>query len=108
VRWTCEGRRWLTQGLWVQSLRAHVPPHEEEHEGDVEEVRHASILDGIHVSAVLGHLELGPVVEHIRYREENAWKGGVRAAWRLPRGFKIVTQVVGPDSEIRGGITWEP
>lgn len=113
VRWTYEGHRWLTQGLWVQSLRAYVPaePHDEGHPGEEsgeDVVHHASILDGVHASLVLGHLELGPLVEHIRYREENAWKGGVRAAWRLGRGVKLVSQVVGPGAELRGGLAWEP
>lgn len=110
LRWTYEARRWLTQGLFVQSLREYVPDRAPEgEEADHEEVvRHASILDGIHASAILGPVELGPVIEHIRYREENEWKGGARVAWRLGRNLKLVSQVVGPDTEVRGGITWEP
>lgn len=108
VRWSYEHEGWLSQGLWVQSLQAHVPHHGEEHEGMEEEtVRHASILDGIHASAVVGPWELGPLVEHIGYREERAWKGGVRVAWRAGSGLKIVGQALGPGAEVRGGLVWE-
>jgi hypothetical protein len=111
ARWSYEHPRWITQGLWVQSLRAHVPAHEdEEHhagEGEADDVRYASILDGVHASAVVGHLEVGPLAEHIQYREEREWKGGARVAWRIGRGVKIVGQVLGPGAEVRGGLVWE-
>jgi hypothetical protein len=61
-----------------------------------------------HVSARLGHGEIGPMVENVRYREEKEWKGGGRGAWRLPRGFKLVTQALAPDPELRIGLAWEP
>jgi hypothetical protein len=108
ARWTYEAERWLTQGLWVQSLRAQIPDHESEHEGEPADVRHASILDGIHASARIGHLEVGPMVEHIRYREDNEWKGGARGAWRFDNGLKIVGQLLWPDVEARAGLAWEP
>lgn len=112
LRWSYDSERWISQGLFVQSLRAYVPAHEEgEHAGDGEEeevVEHASVLDGVHLSAVLGRLELGPMVEHIRYREENAWKGGARVGWRLGRAVKLVGQIVGPGTEVRAGLAWEP
>jgi len=98
----------MTQGLWVQSLRAHLPEESADSEQEETEVRYGSILDGVHVSAVFGRAEIGPIVEHIQYREEKEWKGGVRAAWRVGRGFKVVGQVVGPETEVRGGLTWEP
>lgn len=108
VRWTYEHARWLTQGLWVQSLRANLPPavEEEGSEGD-EDVRHASILDGIHASAIVGRWEIGPLVENVRYREEREWKAGARVAWRAGEEWKLVGQVVGPGAEVRGGLTWE-
>ncbi len=112
LRWSYEHERWLSQGLWVQSLRPYVPDHVEdhfeEHQGGGEAVvRHAGILDGAHASAVVGPWELGALVEHIRYREEREWKGGARVAWRAGHGLKIVGQALGPGAEVRGGLMWE-
>jgi hypothetical protein len=59
------------------------------------------------VSARVGRLEVGPLVEHIVYREELEWKGGARVAWRGARGFKIVGQILGPGIEARAGFVWE-
>jgi hypothetical protein len=110
ARWSYEHPRWLTEGLWVQSLKAHLP--ERSAEGDEtleeEEVHYASILDGVHVSARVARAELGPLVEHIQYREEREWTGGARFAWLVARGVRLIAQVVGPDTEVRGGLAWEP
>lgn len=109
ARWSYENARWLTQGLWVQSLRARIPAAvevaEDEHPDD--EVRHASILDGVHGSAIVGQWEIGPLVEHIRHREEREWKAGGRVAWRAVEGLKLVAQILGPGAEFRGGLVWE-
>ncbi len=51
---------------------------------------------------------LGVLWERIQYRTENEWKGGGRAAWSFGRGFKILTQVVAPDPEVRVGVAFEP
>lgn len=111
ARWSYEHPRWLTQGLWVQSLEAYVPERVPEHggegTGEEETVLYASILDGIHVSARLGRGEFGPLFEYVRYREEQAWKGGARAAWRLGGRFKIVGQLLAPEVEARAGFVWE-
>jgi hypothetical protein len=50
---------------------------------------------------------LGPLIEHILYRESDEWKGGVRAAWRAGSGVKLVGQVLGPGFEARAGFSWE-
>ena len=111
ARWHYESERWTTQGLWVQSLQEAFPTAREvgeehsEHEETL--IRHGSILDGVHLSARFGRLEAGPIVEHIRYREENAWKGGGRVAWRAGRGLALVSHVMGPDTELRVGLVWE-
>ena len=60
------------------------------------------------MSARIGRLEVGPLVEHIQYREEREWKGGARVAWRVGAGLKIVGQVLGPGAEARAGLAWEP
>jgi hypothetical protein len=110
LRWSYDSERWITQGLFVQSLGDYVPAHHDGEgvEEDEEVIEHASILDGVHVSAVLGRLELGPMIEHIQYREEDGWKGGARVAWRLGGGVKIAGQIVGPGTEVRAGLAWEP
>lgn len=107
LRWSYDSERWLTQGLLIRSLSEFEPSAEQIEEGE-ELIKRASLLDGIHASAVLGRLELGPLVEYIGYREESGWKGGARVAWRLGRGVKLVSQVVGPGTEVRGGLAWEP
>ena len=113
ARWSYQQLRWLTEGLWVQSLKAYVPGRSGEGGGEAtegaaeEQVRHASVLDAIHVCARLGRAELGPLLEHIQYREEREWKGGVRAAWIVARGVRLVAQVLGPGTEVRGGFAWE-
>jgi hypothetical protein len=110
LRWAFENEHVVSQGTWVQSLRAHLPEQGEhdaaEHESE-EVVRHAGVFDGVHVSARFGRLDVGPMVEHIRYREENEWKGGVRVAWRVARGLRVGGHVVAPDPEVRVGLTWE-
>lgn len=109
VRWSFESGNWISQGLWALSLRAHLPDAESEHASEEPDaVAHSSILDGVHVSRRMARLELGPMVEHLRYREENEWKGGLRAAWELGRGVKLVAQAVAPDPEVRVGLAWEP
>lgn len=94
------------------SLRANVAEAngESDSPSDAEETDavHASILDGVHVSRLVGRLEFGPMIEHIRSREENEWKGGLRVAWELGRDFKLVAQLVAPDPEVRVGLAREP
>jgi hypothetical protein len=112
VRWGVETASWVSQGLWAVSLRAGTFEPENtgahESEGDTNAEVYAHILDGVHVSRRFGRWEAGPMLEHIRYRDENEWKGGARVAWAFGRGFKIVTQAVAPDPELRLGLAWEP
>lgn len=107
VRWVYGGRRWFSEGLLAQSLRAQVtePSH---HGGEAEEesVRYAGVFEG-HWSGRAGRWELGPMIERVRYREENQWKGGGRGAWRAGRGVKLVSQFLAPDPELRVGLAWE-
>jgi len=112
VRWGVETASWVSQGLWAVSLRAGLfePEDTEAHEseGDTGAEVYAHILDGAHLSRRFGRWEAGPMLEHIRYRDENEWKGGARVAWAFGRGFRIVTQAVAPDPELRLGLAWEP
>ncbi len=113
ARWVFENEHWTSQGAWVQSLDEYDPPlseHQEhdEHGGEAETLaRHASVLDGIHVSRRIGRFEIGPMIEHIHYREEDEWKAGGRVAVRLGTSFRLIAQVVGPGTEVRGGFIWE-
>jgi hypothetical protein len=112
ARWAFENESWVSQGAWVQSMRHYERPRNEPHgehgHGEpVEIVRYAGVLDGMHVSRRIGRVEVGPMAEHIRYREENSWKAGGRVAVRLGTGFRLIAQVVGPGTEVRGGISWE-
>lgn len=110
ARWVYEHPRWLSQGVWVQSFHEHVSQGEEsQEEGSEEEAGNThSVVFEAHVSAVIRQFEVGPLVEHVRYREEdNEWKGGGRAAWRLGHGFKVNTEVLAPDAEARIGFVWE-
>jgi hypothetical protein len=113
-RWTLDTRRVFSQGFFAQSLRAYVfveeaePSHETGETPVSEQLKvHTSILDNNHVSLRLGPVEVGPMWERIRYREENEWKGGLRVAARLRKGVKIIFQTVGPEVEYRGGIAFE-
>jgi hypothetical protein len=87
VRWSFENEKWIRLGLWAVSLRAHVPETRAEHSEEseaaaaTEAVTHSSVPDGVHVSRRIRQFEVGPLVEHLRYREENEWKGGGRVAW---------------------------
>jgi hypothetical protein len=109
ARWVYDRPHWLSQGLWMQSFEEHVSEGEETEGTEAGEVgKTHSVVFEAHVSAVLRRLELGPLVEHVRYREEeNEWKSGVRASWRVGHGFKAGTEVLAPDVEVRVGLAWE-
>jgi hypothetical protein len=110
VRWHFETSRWISQGFYAQSLREQGLSEEEAQE-EVSEAQgdrqYASILDNNHISVRFSRFEAGALWEHIQYREEDEWKGGVRGAVRLGAGFKLLVQVLGPDTEVRGGIAFE-
>jgi hypothetical protein len=99
LRWKLETPRFFSQGYAAQSLRGHID------EGDHR--IYASVLDNNHISVRIGRAELGGLWEHIKYREENDWKGGLRGGWRLGHGFKLIVQSVWPDWEFRGGVSYE-
>lgn len=103
VRWTLDTERWFSQGFWGQDLSAQTVHFEN---GEERKVRSA-ILDNNHLSLRIWRLEIGGLWEHIKYREENEWKGGVRVAGRLGRNWKLIFLTVGPEAEYRGGIAFE-
>jgi hypothetical protein len=96
LRWEIE-KGWLfSQGLFIQALR------------ESEEFGYPSIWDGNHVSVRWKRLEAGPSWERIHSREENEWKGGGRAAFRILRNLSAVMFVLGPETEVRGGVIIHP
>jgi hypothetical protein len=107
ARWSYDHERWLTQGHWLQSFHEHVTESDSEESENGFASTHSVVLEG-HASAILGRFEAGALAEHVRYREENEWKGGGRAAWRLGHGLKVSTEVLAPHVEMRAGIAWEP
>lgn len=102
LRWKLETRHWFSQGYYGQPLGRYTL-----HEHGEEISTRSAILDNNHVSFRYSVLEVGPLWEHIEYREENEWKGGVRVAARLGRNFKLIFQGVGPGQEYRGGLAFE-
>jgi hypothetical protein len=95
-RWEIEKGWIVSQGLFIQALR------------ESEEFGRPNIFDGNHVSVRWRRLEVGPCWERIHTREENEWKGGGRAALRILRHLSAVMFVLGPDTEVRGGIIIHP
>jgi hypothetical protein len=107
-RWNLDTHRWFSQGFFGRSLKAHAfEPEMEEGSSSPEPVAvHSSILDNNHVSLRIAWMEAGGLWEHIKYREENEWKGGVRVAARI-RKVKFIFQCAGPSVEYRAGIAVE-
>lgn len=103
-RWAYDGEGWIGQGAFAVALRKQEVPDEEG--GEPRDI-YVKILDGAHISRVVGSVEVGPMVENIQYRDENEWKAGARAAVRFGRGLKAMTQLVWPDTELRVGLAWE-
>lgn len=103
VRWTLDTKRWFSQGLWVQDLS----PQTIRFEDGTERRARSAILDNNHFSARIWRLEVGPLWEHIKFREEDEWKAGVRVAARLNPRIKVIFQAVVPEREFRGGIAFE-
>lgn len=70
VRWGFDSEAWISQGTLSLALRAQsVEGAEASHEPEspVEEV-YGHLLDGVHVSRVVGAFEVGPLLDQIRYR----------------------------------------
>lgn len=102
LRWSFESKHWFSQGFFTKSVTGQEDIDEN---GVIHEVG-VAILDNNHFSLRLGRFEIGPLWERIKYREEQEWKGGVRAAVRWKK-FKGIFQTVGPEVEFRGGIAFE-
>jgi hypothetical protein len=95
-RWDIEKGKLVSQGLFILPLE------------ESEEFGRVSIWDGNHVSLRLNRFEFGPTWERIHFREENEWKGGGRAAFRILPNLSVIFYVLAPQTEFRGGIIIHP
>jgi hypothetical protein len=111
IRWGYEHTWFVSEGLLDQGLlHTNYFP-----EGTEPETGHSDsqsvvpfIADGNHVSARWKRLTAGGTWEHMQFREGKEWKGGARVAYRVVSGLSFTFFAMGPGSEIRGGILFQP
>jgi hypothetical protein len=111
LRWAYERSWFVTEGLLVQGLlhTSFFPEGTEPEEGlPANESVVPSIADGNHVSARWKRLTAGGTWEHMEFREGREWKGGVRIAYKVLPPLSFTFFAMGPGSEIRGGILFQP
>jgi hypothetical protein len=111
IRWSYERGWFITEGLLVQGLlHTTFLPEGTEPEGghSASESVVPSIADGNHISARWKRLTAGGTWEHMQFREGREWKGGVRLAYRVLPPLSFTFFAMGPGSEIRGGILFQP
>jgi hypothetical protein len=111
LRWAYERSWFVTEGLLVQGLlhTSFFPEGTEPEEGHpANESVVPSIADGNHVSARWKRLTAGGTWEHMEFREGREWKGGVRIAYKVLPPLSFTFFAMGPGSEIRGGILFQP
>jgi hypothetical protein len=111
VRWEYERGWFITEGLFLQGLlrTKFIPEGTEAQTGEARTRQvFPSIADGNHVSARWKRFTAGGLWEHEEFREGREWKGGVRVAYRALRHLSFTFFALGPDSEIRGGVLFEP
>lgn len=111
IRWGYERAWFITEGLFVQGLMHTTlyPEGTEPTRGESAAVTVVpSIADGNHVSVRWKRLTAGGTWEHMQFREGREWKGGVRFAYRVLPPLSFTFFALGPGSEIRGGILFQP
>jgi hypothetical protein len=111
IRWVYERSWFITEGLLVQGLlhTKFFPEGTEPETGKpAGESVVPSIADGNHISARWKRLTVGGTWEHMQFREGREWKGGVRVAFRVLPPLSFTFFAMGPSSEIRGGILFQP
>ena len=110
-RWGFEHNWFVSEGLLVQGL-LHTPLLPEGTEPEPGQSANESVIpfiaDGDHVSARWKRLTAGGTWEHMQFREGKEWKGGVRVAYRVVSDLSLTFFAMGPGSEIRGGILFQP
>ena len=111
LRWSYERAWFVAEGLLVQGLlhTKFFPEGTEAESGHpATESVVPSIADGNHVSARWKRLTVGGTWEHMQFREGREWKGGVQVAYRVYSPLSFTFFAMGPGSEIRGGILFQP
>jgi len=107
LRWKYEKHWFVTEGLIVQGLLETQRSSDNTPEGREEGTVRPTITDGDHVSVRWHRLTLGGAWERIQFREVE-WKGGGRAAFRILPHLSAVIFVLGPNTEVRGGLILHP
>jgi hypothetical protein len=111
IRWGYEHNWFVSEGLLVQGL-LHTPLLPEGTEPEPGHSGNQSVIpfiaDGDHVSGRWKRLTVGGTWEHMQFREGKEWKGGVRVAYRVVSNLSLTFFAMGPGSEIRGGILFQP
>jgi hypothetical protein len=111
LRWAYERSWFVTEGLLVQGLMhtSFFPEGTEPEDGrSADQSVVPSIADGNHVSARWKRLTAGGTWEHMQFREGREWKGGLRVAYRIAPDLSFTFFAMGPGSEIRGGVLFQP
>jgi hypothetical protein len=111
LRWSYEHEWFISEGLYVQGLlhTKFFPEGTEPEPGrSASESVAPSIADGNHASVRWKRLTAGGTWEHMQFREGREWKGGVRVAYRVLPPLSFTFFALGPGSEVRGGILFEP
>jgi len=111
IRWGYERSWFVTEGLFVQGLQhtRFFPEGAEPEPGQpAGESVVPSIADGNHISARWKRLTVGGTWEHEQFREGKEWKGGVRVAFRVLPPLSFTFFAMGPGSELRGGVLFQP
>jgi hypothetical protein len=106
-RWDYEKNWFVTEGLVLQGLLDTARNPDDTPEARAEGSVRPTITDGDHISVRWRRLTIGGTWERIQFREIE-WKGGGRVALRLAPHLSVVVFVLGPGSEVRGGLILHP
>jgi len=111
LRWGYERGWFVSEGLFVQGL-LHTDLFPEGTEPEPGRSASESVVpfiaDGDHVSARWKRFTVGGTWEHRQFREGREWKGGLRIAYKVLPRLSFTFFAMGPGSEIRGGILFQP
>jgi hypothetical protein len=111
LRWGYEQGWFVTEGLLVHGL-LHTELFPEGTEPEPGQSSSKSVVpfiaDGDHVSARWKRMTVGGTWERMQFREGREWKGGLRVAYRVLPALSVTFFAMGPGSEIRGGILFQP
>jgi hypothetical protein len=107
LRWAYERNWFVTEGLFLQGLLHTRRDPDNTPEALEEGFVRPTITDGDHISVRWRRLTVGGTCERIQFREIE-WKGGGRVALRLLPHLSAVLYVLGPGTEVRGGLMLHP